>query len=229
MPCSSSASSLFQHLTNFSPKMWKCKIQELKILTAKSERIAPLLSTPRSLVKTKDVHAKFEAEEDSIHEHGKSCFFPRKEHDEKFRKQEEIFGVCLPSASAWASSLDSRASKQLDYRGVNAFFILSPFVCFFLSLSLPCMHRLNSAQCDSSLHCYAYQSTGPRMRSCCRRCSVCANREGRSTRLQRDDRIMMSSENISASSLNPQILFSSSTHSRNRHSPFILCSKLTPT
>lgn len=74
------------------------------------------------------------------------------------------------------------------------------------------------------------------MRSYYCRHTVCANREGRCTWLWRGDRIMMSSGNIPASFLNPQILFSSLACDRNQHrpllwqhsDPIILCSKLSP-
>lgn len=59
------------------------------------------------------------------------------------------------------------------------------------------------------------------MRSCYCRSTVCANREGRCTPLQRRDRIMMSCGNIPASFLNPQILSSCSAHDRNQHGPLL--------
>lgn len=87
--------------------------------------------------------------------------------------------------------------KQFDYREVITFSPISLSVSFPLCYT----HRPNSAQHASSLHCNEYQSEGLKMRSCYCRSTVCTNREGRCTRLQRGDRIMMSSGNISASFL----------------------------
>lgn len=59
------------------------------------------------------------------------------------------------------------------------------------------------------------------MRSCYCRCTVCANREGRCTWLWRGDRIMMSSGNIAACFLNPQILFPSPPRDGKQHRPLL--------
>lgn len=148
--------------------------------------------------------------------------FSLKEHDEEFGKQEEIFGVCLPSASVWASSLDRRGRVGFETVWLLRSNHFSPPISLaILSFPLCCTHRPNSAQHDSSLHCYEYQSAGLKMRCCYCRRTVCANREGRCTWLQRSDRIMMSSGNISASFLNPQILFSCSARDRNQHGPLL--------
>lgn len=126
--------------------------------------------------------------------------FSLKEHDDEFGKQEEIFSVCLPSASAWASSLDRRGRVGFEtvWLQSNHFFLISLSYSPSASLSLSVARRPNSAQHGSSLHCYEYQWAGLKMRSYYCRHTVCANREGRCTWLRRGDRIMMSSGNISA-------------------------------
>lgn len=128
---------------------------------------------------------------------GREKSFALKEHDEEFGKQEEIFGVCLPSASAWASFLDrkGRGAFENGLTTEEQFAFFPPFLFLILSLLLCCEHRPNSAQHDSSLHCSEYQSAGLKMRLCYCRSTVCANRVGRCTWLQRSNGIMMSSGN----------------------------------
>lgn len=69
--------------------------------------------------------------------------FSLKEHDEEFGKQEEIFGVCLPSASAWASSLDRRGRVGFEtvwLQRSNHFFPISLPYSLSVSLSLSVAH-----------------------------------------------------------------------------------------
>lgn len=137
--------------------------------------------------------------------------FSLKEHDEEFGKQEEIFGVCLPSASAWASSPDR--GGRADFETVwlqrsNHFF---PFLFLILSHSSSLCTHTHTTLCSAwflpALLWIPMSRTKDEIY--CRR-TVCANREGRCTWLSRDDWIMMSSGNISAfstlkSSFPPQL------------------------
>lgn len=88
------------------PQPQKSKAPEIFI--RKSEKISPLLSTPRSFWKNKESSCKVWSRGRLLSRHtqaGKKKTFSLKEHDEEFGKQEEIFVACKPSSS---SSLDRK-------------------------------------------------------------------------------------------------------------------------
>lgn len=129
------------------PQNWGARDSRKKNL----KRFRLCSQLPEAFVKTKEVHAKFEAEEDFrvvTHKQRKKSL-PLKEHDEEFGKQEEIFGVCLPSASAWASCLDRKGRAGFEtvwLQRSNHFFPIS--LRPILSLSLV---PLSPAHTDQTL------------------------------------------------------------------------------
>lgn len=130
------------------PQKWGARENFIR----KSEKISPLLSTPRSLCKNKASSCKVWGRRrlQSRHTQAGKKSFSLKEHEEEFGKQEEIFGVCLPSASEWASSFDRRGRvgfKTVWLQRSNQFFFshFCPLFCLRLSFPLCCAHRPNSA------------------------------------------------------------------------------------
>lgn len=81
-----------------------------------------------------------------IHKQGKKKVFSLKEHDEEFGKQEEIFCVCLPSASVWATSFDRKGRGCFETVWLQrSDHFLPLFLSSILSPSrFPLLHRLRT-------------------------------------------------------------------------------------
>lgn len=160
MPCSCSTVFTVSTVSHKPQKLFTKDVQchNLKseapdIFIRKSEKSSPLLSTPRSLCKNKGSSCKVlwqrKTSQSSYASWGKKKkSFSLREHDEEFGKQEEIFGVCLPSASVWASSLDrrGRAAFETVWLQRSNHFFPAPLPC-----SLPVSLPLSVAHKDQTL------------------------------------------------------------------------------